>query len=110
MRESGWLIEAYAKSVTGAPQWLRLFAYYEHPVKPEWTEDPNIALRFAREVDAAWVAMLYPEMCCLARITEHIWLDGKVTTPAERTEEWSEDEATNLHRRQHHTERTEEQG
>ena len=77
MRETGWLIESYYNAPTGQPMWLRLFGFAEQEVKPEWTKDSNLALRFAREQDAAWIALLYPKMCVCAKITEHIWDDGE---------------------------------
>lgn len=70
---TGYLIESYRSNAIGKPSWFRLFGYVGEKPKPEWTEDPNLALRFGRPDDAAWIALLYPEMCCLARITEHIW-------------------------------------
>ena len=74
--EIGYLIESYFTSATNKPMWLRLFAYKQTDTpRPEWTEDANLALRFGRESDAAHVAMLYKEMCCLASITEHVFCD-----------------------------------
>lgn len=67
-RETGWLIERYEKGPNGAPLWIRMVSG-----KPQWTEHAEAALRFAREEDAAVIARLWPEMCCLARITEHAW-------------------------------------
>lgn len=72
-RETGYLIEAYDKSLQdGRPMWLRLVDTGDS-VLPTWTVDSCVALRFARPGDAAMFARLYPAMCCLAKITEHIW-------------------------------------
>jgi hypothetical protein len=75
--EEGWLIESNWLSPTNRPQRLRLFGYVtdgkQLPPKPEWTDDANLGLRFARRQDAEWFALLYPEMCCLAKITEHVF-------------------------------------
>lgn len=77
-RESGWLIENYFKSATNKPLWFRMFSYKQQDQPtPEWTEESSVAMRFARESDAAWMAMLYPKMCCLAHITEHVWFGGE---------------------------------
>lgn len=75
--ETGWLIESYHTSVANRPKWLRLFAYKEtDKPEPEWTEDANLAIRFGRKDDAAHFAMLYPTMCCLATITEHVFINA----------------------------------
>jgi len=76
-RSTRWLIESNWKSPKNNPMWLRLFGYVSDGKrqlpKPEWTEDVELALGFARKSDAEWFALLYPEMCCLAKITEHIF-------------------------------------
>ena len=77
--ETGWLIESNWPSPKNRPMWLRLFGYVSDGVqqtpKPEWTEDSNLALRFGRKSDAEWFALLYPQMCCLAKVTEHSWME-----------------------------------
>lgn len=73
--ETGWLIESNWQSPANRPMWLRLFGYItdgkQQAPKPEWTDTADLALRFGRRSDAEWFALLYPEMCCLAKITEH---------------------------------------
>ena len=80
-RNTGWLIESNWKSASNRPAWLRLFGYVSDGVqqkpKPEWTEDANLALRFGRRDDAEWFALLYPEMCCLAKVTEHVFMEAE---------------------------------
>lgn len=73
-RQQGWLIERYCGDGTGKPMYFRLISYSGELAKPIWADDSYAALRFAREEDAVNVARLFPQMCCLARITEHIWL------------------------------------
>jgi hypothetical protein len=75
--QSGWLIESYDRYPNGKPKWLRL-ADTVDGVRPVWVEDSLMAMQFAREIDAANFARLFQAMCCLAKITEHIWFDGPV--------------------------------
>lgn len=74
-RWTGWLLE-HEDHRTGH-RWLRAIKY-AGDVKGtvEWTDDSNLALRFARRIDAVDFAWLFPEMCTLALITEHVWEDG----------------------------------
>jgi len=81
MKDHGWLIESNWLSAKNRPMWARLFGYVQNgnqqAPKPEWTEDANLALRFGRKCDAEWFALLYPEMFCLAKITEHVFGIGE---------------------------------
>ena len=72
MREIGWLIEVNLPS-SGSPSWLWLGQYGAC-----WTEDSNVALRFARECDAkAYLsAHAIPDYRTYVTVTEHVWADG----------------------------------
>jgi hypothetical protein len=80
-RRIGWLIECNWKSPKNTPMYLRLFGYVSDGVQqsptPEWTLDADLAMNFGRRSDAEWFAMLYPQMCCLAKITEHVFLEDR---------------------------------
>lgn len=75
MRESGWLIEGSAD--WPRPRWLRISCNGSVNGIPrgelEWTQDANIALRFARECDAKAFALLHPQWATLARVTQHLF-------------------------------------
>lgn len=71
-RDTGWLLEH--EDHRSGHRWLRAIKYSgDMKGAVEWTEDSNLALRFARRDDAVNFAWLFPEMCTLALITEHVW-------------------------------------
>lgn len=71
-QSSGWLIEHEEHSPRH--RWLRAIKYAgDQKGTVEWTEDSNLAIRFARREDAINFAWLFPEFCVLALITEHVW-------------------------------------
>jgi hypothetical protein len=69
-----YLIEAH-----GEPRWLRVRAE-RNGVKPTatvmWTNDAQLAMRFARSEDAMAFAHLHAEDCWMCRVTEHIDISG----------------------------------
>jgi hypothetical protein len=74
-RETGWLIED--EDHFPKHRWLRAIKYVgDEKGTVEWTEDANLAIRFARRRDAVDFAWLFPNMTVMALITEHVFDDG----------------------------------
>jgi hypothetical protein len=86
MRESGWLIESHFTSGTNKPMWLRLFAYKMTDIpKPEWTENSEVALRFANKDSA-----LQPVLVCLVGPWSHLSLYSIFQPQRKETYVWIE--------------------
>lgn len=73
-----WLIEHYDHN-NGGHRWLRIWVTGSingiDKAELTWTNDAQIALRFARQQDAEMFALLHRDWCVLARITEHADMD-----------------------------------
>lgn len=65
MEETAWLVEI---NEDGGAKWAGFV-----DGKPEWTTDPNRALRFARKEDADNFKAFW---CATATSTSHMWLPG----------------------------------
>jgi hypothetical protein len=76
---TAWLVESSRKTPSNSPLWLRMYAYYSNGVpgkpEPEWTEHSELAWQFARKQDAEYAVLLYPQMCALAFVSEHVFVE-----------------------------------
>lgn len=74
-----WLIEHYDYNQPDGHRWLRIWTLGSVNGIPKaeltWTTDAQIALRFSRKQDAEFFALLHPEWCTLATLTEHADMD-----------------------------------
>lgn len=62
-----------------SPRWLRLMTStngFKRSAEIVWTNDASVALRFSRPQDAEAFCYLHPEPAFLARITEHMDIEG----------------------------------
>jgi hypothetical protein len=91
--EYGWLIESYELGmVTKKPQYLRVIMH-GGTAQVTWTEDSEVALRFARAEDAANFARMNPQHAVLAKITDHYWMRGRPYFPPKDASERAQSSA-----------------
>jgi hypothetical protein len=75
MDSTYWMVEHFGHNGPQGHRWLRvvLTGSINGIQRAEllWHEDPQAALHFSREQDARAFALLHPEWCVLAQVTEH---------------------------------------
>jgi hypothetical protein len=85
-----WMIEHYNYNGPTGARWLRIAQTGSVNGIPRaeliWDENPINCLRFSRGEDAEHFALLHPDWCVLAKVTEHADVPSgvKEPTPARR--------------------------
>ncbi len=75
-QETGWLIELPDWGDKPLNYWSGYYGHGGlHGGESRWTENPNLAVRFARKQDAKRASeLMEPPFCSMIRIHDHAWV------------------------------------